>query len=1103
MAPSSPSAPATTAAASSNVRTDADAHGAAAAAAESSPLRQPNLQTQPPLPHRDVVETLQHTSFPDSSGAKMIDSPSHQVAKRAKSGNSSGNLTSAKLSNTAEENGANDWHDGHGSSDDDDHVNHAFDSLMHVDNSEILDSSRPKTKTAEWQSTIESAIKSIVSIRFSQVASFDTETADTSEASGFVVDKAKGLILTNRHVACAGPFVGEAIFHDHEEVDVFPVYRDPVHDFGFLKFDPAKIKYMEVEEIQLAPELVKVGLDIRVVGWASILLRFFINWSFRNDAGEKLSILAGQISRLDRNAPDYGELSYNDFNTFYIQAASSTSGGSSGSPVLEIGGSAVALQAGGHTRAATDFFFPLDRVKRALNLIQMGNPVVRGSILTQFLFRPFDECRRLGLQDVTEALIRKTHPDEIGMLVCETVVPKGPASGLLEEGDVLISVDNVIVTKFVPLEMKLDESVGKEIVLRIERGGESMDFTVTVMDLHSVTPDRYVEVGGGKVNNLSYQLARQFAVPVEGVHVCEPAGMFKFDSSSDRGWIITTVDTKPTPNLDAFIDAIKTIPDRMRIPITYYSIADVHTVNLVIVSMERHWSGFRMAVRNDKTGRWDFTDLGDPVPPKQLEPMTATFAELDDSLGAAKNLFKCMVKVSFYMPLRLDGYPKSRKQGAGLIVDVERGLVVVGRNIVPFSMGDVNITFADTIIIPGKVVFLHPTHNFVFLSYDPKLIADTPVQSAVASDVELVQGHSVKFVALNHNFRPVCVETTITDITCVMIPQNSTPRFRAINFDALTLDTPLAQQCSSGILADSQGRVQGLWLSFLGERNQNSADVEYHMGTSFRMVKPILQHLQETASANFYPPPKLRGLTVELSPVQMAQARHMGLSDEWIRKVEQTNRHRRQLFMVRRVEAGKETSRFLKELDLILAIDGKVITRIHEVDVSCDWPDEVEVVLLRGKKEMTVRVPTELLDGDTTSRVVLWAGAVLQEPHRAVLHQSKSLPSRVYVSGRSKGSPSYMYGLGQTQWVTHVNGVSTPDLESFFACVSQLADNEYVRVKTISFDNVPCVLSIKNNLHYFPTCEMRRDDREGDGNMCSWTQRTVGGSGSGGGVQGE
>lgn len=293
-----------------------------------------------------------------------------------------------------------------------------------------------------WQSTIETAIKSVVSIRFSQVSAFDTETAETSEATGFVVDRERGIIVTNRHVACSGPFVGEALWHDHEEALVFPVYRDPVHDFGFLRFDPAKLKYMLLHQIPLCPHLASVGIDIRVVG---------------NDAGEKLSILAGSISRLDRNAPDYGELTYNDFNTFYLQAASSTSGGSSGSPVLDIHGNAVGLQAGGHQKAATDFFLPLDRVVRALKLLQAGKPVERGTIQTQFYHRPYDEVRRLGLKENTEAQMRALDPNEIGMLCVEVVLPEGPASNILQDGDILISIDGKHVTKFVPLEEFLDD----------------------------------------------------------------------------------------------------------------------------------------------------------------------------------------------------------------------------------------------------------------------------------------------------------------------------------------------------------------------------------------------------------------------------------------------------------------------------------------------------------------------------------------------------------------------------------------------------------------------------------------------------------------------
>jgi S1-C subfamily serine protease len=199
----------------------------------------------------------------------------------------------------------------------------------------------------------------------------------------------------------------------------------------------------------------------------------------------------------------------------------------------------------------------------------------------------------------------------------------------------------------------------------------------------------------------------------------------------------------------------------------------------------------------------------------------------------------------------------------------------------------------------------------------------------------------------------------------------------------------------------------------------------------------------------------------------------MGLTEDWVRKVESANPERRQLFLVRRTEAGSQTGKVLKELDLILSVEGKTITRVHEVDVSEDWGESVTMHILRKKQEMTVQVPMEELDGaGETSRIVVWAGAVFQEPHKAVLQQIRKLPSRVYVSARSKGSPSYMYGLAPTQFITHINGKPTQTLTEFLDAVKTLPDNEYVRVKVISFDQVPSVLSIKNCMHYWPTLEV-------------------------------
>src|SRR3979490_3537159 len=87
------------------------------------------------------------------------------------------------------------------------------------------------TSPANWAQTLERIASGVVPIQIDSARAFDTEWNTTAQATGFVIDAKRGLILTNRHVVTPGPVTHQAFFLNRDEVHLYPVYRAPLHDF--------------------------------------------------------------------------------------------------------------------------------------------------------------------------------------------------------------------------------------------------------------------------------------------------------------------------------------------------------------------------------------------------------------------------------------------------------------------------------------------------------------------------------------------------------------------------------------------------------------------------------------------------------------------------------------------------------------------------------------------------------------------------------------------------------------------------------------------------------------------------------------------------------
>lgn len=889
-----------------------------------------------------------------------------------------------------------------------------------------------------WNGTVDLVSSGVVNIQIDVPIAFDGTWNRSTYATGFVVDAKRGIILTNRHVVTPGPTTAKAILINNEEIDLVPLYIDPVHDFGFFRYQPEQIKHITPHEFKLSNSDPQIGQEIRIIG---------------NDAGQKISILDGTISRLDRDAPNYGKGKYNDFNTFYIQAATASSGGSSGSPVINIRGEAVALNAGSQSNSANAFYLPLHKIKLALEKLQKEQTIERGTLQTTFQSTPYPELTRLGLTEELSTQYRDLYPNLKGLLVARFIVPQSFAAEFLAVGDILLKINQLPVADFVGLESLLNDNVNQTVAVNVLRQGELMSFSIQVSDLQELTPASYVKFDGGIFHDLSYQQARHFNKPAKGVYVAKSSNSFKHAGLPHRS-VITELNGAEVNTLEEFNVQLMQIADKQKVHLRYFDFSTPNTTNYALVEINRTWFEHTYCHKDDELGYWPCGEsLSSSVTPenKNIEGQAKVTNRVEDAL----------VSVSFVSPYAIQGRNGNDiKYGTGVIVDIDKGWVVVSQNTVYSNAGDVKIIFNNKLEVEGRVEYIHPLHNLTLISYDTGALDNIKVAQIDMQLQKLEPGDPVKQVGLNSQGVVEYRETEIDTTEELWLSRFDVPRYIDGNIEASHLVNP--NRAIDGVLLNEQQKVVALWLEF--EQSDGKEATTVLAGFSVDYVQELLTLVQNKTP--------LYSLDINLTQIPPIDALQMGLSNEWLETIQNHSPNTNKILAVYNTAVNAASSKVLKRGDLILAINDQPFATFRELERLTQLAS-VNITYLSQGKVHTADVETTSLNGNNIEQLFFWSGLYLHSPHRAAQLQGNVSDSGIYVASYNYGSPATRYGIYAMRRIVEIDGqaIDTPD--DFIDAVKGKQNQSSVVIKTLRFNNQPEVITLKLDNNYWPFFEFK------------------------------
>ena len=307
------------------------------------------------------------------------------------------------------------------------------------------------------------------------------QRAGSWSGSGVVVDREKGLILTNAHVVgrgCVGHH--QVLFYEGTMVEAKVRYLDAWRDFAFLEVDP-KLLPLGVEEVALSNSKVMLNTPIFIVG---------------NNGGYPFSIHSGRVTNLNKiTRVDNGGIPAQT-----LICSLNTVGGSSGSGVFNSKGQMIGLNYAGvaykkHHPTIAVALHPA-YIKAVLAQLKEGEKVVQHHI---GVFLDHVRLDQVPLPDNFKATYKKRFPQARGRLLWVSHFLRGsPAEEVLLPGDLVLAVDGKqLGGRLVDFDLALNQQNGNNIVLTLLRQGKEKQVKCSCYESQQYEIQRILLIGGG------------------------------------------------------------------------------------------------------------------------------------------------------------------------------------------------------------------------------------------------------------------------------------------------------------------------------------------------------------------------------------------------------------------------------------------------------------------------------------------------------------------------------------------------------------------------------------------------------------------------------